>query len=74
MLEFLAKYLIFEFICLLLIIISSIFIGKRYLKKQGSKVPENFEKTEEVNIDPVTNKKIIVYFNKMTGERFYKEE
>ena len=74
MIDFVIKYLLFEFICLAVIIVLSIIFGKRYLKRQGSKVPNNFDMTEEVNIDPVTKKKTRVYFNEATGARFYKEE
>jgi hypothetical protein len=38
------------------------------------KVPAGFEKTDEINIDPVTNEKTRVYYNPQTGERFYKKE
>jgi hypothetical protein len=60
-------------------VIVFIFLGvliydKRFKGRQGEKVPEGFEKTDEINIDPVTNEKTRVYYNPQTGERFYKKE
>lgn len=47
---------------------------KRFKNKHGQAVPKGFERTNEVSIDPTTQKKLVVYFNPETGERFYKEE
>lgn len=47
---------------------------KRFKNKHGQSVPKGFERTNEVSIDPTTRKKLVVYFNPETGERFYKEE
>ena len=47
---------------------------KRFKNKHGHSVPKGFERTNEVSIDPTTQKKLVVYFNPETGERFYKEE
>ncbi|SES23213.1 hypothetical protein [Psychrobacillus sp. OK032] len=47
---------------------------KRFRRNHGTKVAEGFERTEEVNIDPVTSEKTRVYYNPKTGERFYKKE
>ncbi|WML26234.1 hypothetical protein [Neobacillus sp. OS1-33] len=47
---------------------------KRFKSRQDEKVPAGFKKTEEINIDPVTNEKTRVYYNYQTGERFYKKE
>lgn len=47
---------------------------KRFKNKHGQSVPKGFERTNEVSIDPTTHKKLVVYFNPATGERFYKEE
>lgn len=64
-----------QFIILLLLIIGSWFIWDRRFKlKHGKKVPDGFVRTNEVSIDPTTKKKLVVYFNPETGERFYKEE
>jgi len=34
----------------------------------------DFEKTEEVTVDPNNGKRFRVYYNPNTGERFYHEE
>ena len=47
---------------------------KRFKNKHGQSVPKGFERTNEVSIDTTTQKKLVVYFNPATGERFYKEE
>lgn len=47
---------------------------KRFKNKHGQFVPKGFGRTNEVSIDPTTQKKLVVYFNPETGERFYKEE
>ena len=56
------------------ILLGVLIYDKRFKNRQGEKVPAGFEKTEEVNIDPVTNEKTRVYYNSQTGERFYKKE
>lgn len=64
-----------SFIVLFIIAIASWFIWDRRFKNgQGNAVPKGFERTNEVSIDPSTNKRLVVYFNPATGERFYKEE
>lgn len=54
--------------------ISIIFLDRRYRKNHGKNIPEGFEKTEEINIDPRNGKKLRVYYNPNTGDRFYHEE
>lgn len=49
-----------------------VYLGPPLQKKAW--VPEGFVRTNEVSIDPTTKKKLVVYFNSDTGERFYKEE
>jgi hypothetical protein len=46
------------------------------MAKPGRQVAfsQYFSRTNEVSIDPVSNKKLRVYFNEKTGERFYLEE
>lgn len=64
-----------QFLILLILAIGSWFIwDRRFKTKHGQKVPEGFVRTNEVSIDPTTNKRLTVYFNEETGERFYKEE
>lgn len=67
-------YIFVEVAVLILAIISYIFWNNRYRKNHGSVIPNGFEKTEEVTIDPTTNKKLRVYYNPTTGERFYQED
>ncbi|OZI12732.1 hypothetical protein CEW92_05065 [Bacillaceae bacterium SAS-127] len=64
-----------QLLLLLVLIFGSWFIwDRRFKTKHGKDVPQGFVRTEEVSIDPTTGKKMVVYFNPETGERFYKEE
>lgn len=64
-----------QLLFLLILIFGSWFIwDRRFKTKHGKDVPQGFIRTEEVSIDPTTGKKMVVYFNQETGERFYKEE
>ncbi|PTY79166.1 hypothetical protein B5V89_06925 [Heyndrickxia sporothermodurans] len=64
-----------QFIVLLILIFGSWFIwDRRFKTKHGKQVPKGFIRTNEVSIDPTTKKRLVVYFNPDTGERFYKEE
>lgn len=64
-----------EILGLIICILLGYFIyDKRFNHNHGTEVPKGFEQTDEVNIDPVTGDKTRVYFNKETGERFYKKE
>lgn len=61
-------------ILILLIILSYLIYDRRFKKKHGKQVPKGFVRTNEITIDPTTGKKLVVYFNPETGERFYKED
>jgi hypothetical protein len=61
-------------ILIILIIGSWFFWDRRFKAKNGQQVPKGFVRTNEVSFDPTTNKKLVVYYNQETGERFYKEE
>lgn len=64
-----------QIIILLVLIFGSWFIWDRRFKvKHAKQVPEGFIRTNEIIIDPTTKKRLVVYFNPETGERFYKEE
>jgi hypothetical protein len=64
-----------QLLVLIILIIGSWLIwDRRFKTKQGQQVPKGFVRTNEVSIDPTTNKRLVVYFNAETGERFYKEE
>ncbi|PEC48659.1 hypothetical protein [Bacillus sp. AFS096315] len=63
----------------ILFLIICLFLGyfiydKRFNRNHGNQIPERFQRTSEVNIDPVTGEKTRVYYNPDTGERFYKKE
>ncbi|MEH7072607.1 hypothetical protein [Neobacillus drentensis] len=73
--KFVIGYYALEGIILIVCILLGYFIyDKRYKCNQGVKVPDGFQSTEEINIDPVTGEKTRVYYNPDTGERFYKKE
>lgn len=56
-------------------VLSWIFWDKRFKSNQYSEqIPPGFVKTNEFFIDPTTNRRVSVYFNATTGERFYKDE
>jgi predicted lipid-binding transport protein (Tim44 family) len=64
-----------QLIILIILVIGSWFIwDRRFKAKNRQQVPKGFVRTNEVSFDPTTNKKLVVYFNQETGERFYKEE
>ena len=64
-----------QLIILLILIFGSWFIwDRRFKTKHGKEVPKGFVRTNEISIDPSTQKKLVVYYNEETGERFYKEE
>ena len=67
-------YIIVEVGILLFAVATYIFWDKRYKKNHGTSIPKGFQRTEEVTIDPNTDKKLRVYYNPATGERFYHEE
>lgn len=71
---FIGFYAIIGGVVLIVTIISISFIDKRYRKNHGNKIPKGFERTEEVTIDPQSNKKFRIYYNEKTGQRFYHEE
>jgi len=64
-----------QLIALLVIGFVSWFIwDRRFKTKHNNDVPQGFIRTDEINIDPTTQKRHIVYYHPQTGERFYKEE
>ena len=74
MLKIVYFYIIIEISIVILAIIGFVFLDKRYRKNHGLDVPEGFEKTNEVTIDPSNGRRLRVYYNSKTGERFYHEE
>lgn len=67
-------YVFFEISIVIFAVITYVFWDKRYRKNHGSDIPKGFEKTEEITIDPSNGRKLRVYYNSITGERFYCEE
>lgn len=67
-------YILVEIGIVIFAVISYVIWDKRYRKNDGLEVPAGFEKTEEVTIDPINGKRLRVYYNGRTGERFYFEE
>jgi hypothetical protein len=67
-------YVFFEISIVIFAVITYVFWDKRYRKNHGSDIPKGFEKTEEITIDPSDGRKLRVYYNSITGERFYCEE
>ncbi|MEI8217195.1 MAG: hypothetical protein WCF96_08845 [Eubacteriales bacterium] len=59
---------------IVLAIAAFIIWDKRYRKNHGAAIPPGFEKTDEVTLDPTDGRKLRVYYNSSTGERFYHEE
>ena len=59
---------------LIFILLGYFIYDKRFNRNHGVEIPRGFERTEEVNLDPVTGEKTRVYYNPDTGERFYKKE
>jgi hypothetical protein len=74
MTKVLAVYILIELGVVFLAVVSFLFWDKRYRKNHGLSIPAGFEKTNEVTIDPKTAKRFRVYFNSITGERFYHDE
>ena len=67
-------YIIVEVCIVIFAIIAFAIWDKRYKKNHGLDVPKGFEKTEEIIIDPSDGRRLRVYYNSRTGERFYHEE
>jgi hypothetical protein len=67
-------YILIQLGILAFAVLSFLIWDKRYRKNHGLKIPNGFEKTEEVTIDPNDGKRFRVYYNPKTGERFYHEE
>lgn len=73
--EYILGFYGIQLLILLFLIIGSWFIwDRRFKTKHGKQVPKGFLRTNEISIDPSTQKRLVVYFNPETGERFYKEE
>ena len=58
---------------LILALLSWFIWDKRYRRNHGTDIPKGYVATEEIFIDPVNGKKLRVYYNPQTGNRFYFE-
>ena len=67
-------YFIAEICIVIFALMTFILWDKRYRTNRGLGVPDGFEKTEEITIDPSDGRRLRVYYNSKTGERFYHEE
>ena len=67
-------YILVQIGIVIFAVIGFVIWDKRYRKNHGSDVPEGFDKTGEITIDPSDGRKLRVYYNSRTGERFYHEE
>jgi len=73
--KFVIGFYVLEGIIIIICILLGYFIyDKRFNRNHGTKVPDGFQLTNEINIDPVTGDKTRVYYNPDTGERYYKKE
>ncbi|MGG0658741.1 hypothetical protein [Rummeliibacillus pycnus] len=73
--NFVIGFYALEIIIVIICILLGYFIyDKRLNRNHGANVPDGFQATKEINIDPVTGKKTRVYYNPEAGERFYKRE
>ncbi|MED4050721.1 hypothetical protein [Priestia megaterium] len=67
-------YVVMSVGILILALLSWLIWDKRFRNRHEQGIPNGFIRTNEVMVDPTTNKKLRVYYNHHTGERFYKEE
>jgi len=75
MMKFIIGYYLLSAIIVIICVLLGYFIyDKRFNRNHGMNVPNGFQPTEEINIDPVTGGKTRVYYNPDTGDRFYKKE
>lgn len=73
--KWLIGYFVIQILIVIILFIASWFVWDRRLKnKHSHQVPKGFERTNEITIDPTTKKRMVIYYNPKTGERFYKEE
>ncbi|WP_028595906.1 hypothetical protein [Paenibacillus assamensis] len=73
--KFLWVYFGVQALILLVLLIVARFKDRRYRNESDKDdVPNGYERTSEVSIDPRTGQKVRVYYNPRTGERFYKAE
>lgn len=74
MITFLIVYFSLQLLFFIVFLIVSAFRDRRHQVNEHEHVPEGFEETSEVSIDPSTGKKVTVYYNPRTGQRWYRVE
>ncbi len=74
MLRIVGFYILIQIFIIAFAIITYVIWDKRYRKNHGIDVPAGFKKTKEITIDPSDGRKLRVYYNRKTGERYYCEE
>ena len=74
MIKIVSSYILVQICIVIFAVISFVIWDKRYRKNHGLNVPKGFEKTKEITIDPSDGRRLRVYYNSKTGERFYHEE
>ncbi|MCR8845838.1 hypothetical protein NQ117_19325 [Paenibacillus sp. SC116] len=74
MTKFLWIYFGAQALLLIVLLIVARFKDRRYRNVSETDVPDGFERTTEVSIDPRTGQQVRVYYNPRTGERRYKPE
>jgi hypothetical protein len=67
-------YLLSAIIIIVCVLLGYFVYDKRFNRNHGKDVPDGFQRTEEINIDPVTGEKTRIYYNPDTGDRFHKKE
>jgi hypothetical protein len=55
-------------------LLSWFIFDKRFKISNNNEIPQGYEKTEELFIDPANKKKYRVYYNAADGSRYYHEE
>lgn len=75
MMDFIFGFYILQIAAVIVLILLGYFIyDRRVHHKHDENVPTGFERTDEINVDPITKVKTRVYYNPSTGERYYKVE
>ncbi|MFB8425027.1 hypothetical protein ACFC4S_23710 [Priestia megaterium] len=67
-------YLLSAIVIIICVLLGYFVYDKRLKRNHGKDVPDGFQQTNEINVDPVSGEKTRVYYNSTTGERFYKKE
>lgn len=74
MTAFLIVYFSLQIALFIVVLIISAFRDRRHEASAEDKVPEGYIKTSEISVDPSTGRKVTVYYNPSTGQRWYKSE